>query len=353
MAMGDELLRKGLGRRAVLTGFLSAAVTACSTEQRADPNLLRVLSWEGYSDPQWVRRFERATGARVKITYVYSVDEISAKMTASGGRSYDVLAIESSSYRRLIDQKLIQPIEMRRLSNAAAILPQFRMVNGLRSDNLTYGIPYAWGSLPLIYRKAAFRAPPDSWSILVDPRFRQRVIALDDANNNIVTAAIALGFSNPFALDDTQFTQVKELLLAQKRNLISYFAGFDEGASVFAQGGIDLMQAMAEPQVEMIRSKGVDVGMVIPREGAIGWVDCWGISAGATNIPLAHRWLDAMLEPDSGRYLSDGYHYGNTVDAAANDRSGYDYAARLTFLEAPENFSRRANLWNEIKATPV
>ena len=340
-------------RRSVLAALAASAVAGCSKAPTSSSRLLRVLSWEGYNDPQFVRRFERSTGATVKLTYVYSVDEISAKLTASGGRGYDLVAIESSSYRRLIGQKLLQPIEEELVPRLATLLPQFADMDALRGGDRRYGIPYAWGSIPMIYKKAAFATPPDSWAYLSDSHFKEKVIGLDDANNNIVTAAIALGFANPFDLSDTQFTAIKDLLLAQKRNMVAYYAGFDEGASIFAQGGLDLMFAMAEPQVEMIRSKGTDVDMVIPKEGAIGWVDCWAICAGATNRALAHQWLNAMLMPDACSHLSDEYHYGNSVDQAANLRSGYTYADRLTFLEAPESFTRRAALWNEVKVTPV
>src|SRR5690606_30807157 len=119
-----------------------------------------------------------------------------------------------------------------------------------------------------------------------------------DANNNIVTAAIALAFADPLRLSALHFDAVEAKLLALKRNVATYYAGFDEGASIFAQGGIDLMLAMAEPQVEMIRKRGVDVGLTIPDEGAIGWIDCWAVSAGARDPRLAHAWIDMMTNAD-------------------------------------------------------
>ena len=42
--------------------------------------------------------------------------------------------------------------------------------------------------------------------------------------------------------------------------------------------------------------------------------------------------------------------YGNVTDAAANAAIGMDYSERLVFLEAPEDYTRRQDLWNEVKA---
>jgi putative spermidine/putrescine transport system substrate-binding protein/spermidine/putrescine transport system substrate-binding protein len=56
-----------------------------------------------------------------------------------------------------------------------------------------------------------------------------------------------------------------------------------------------------------------------------------------------------MQEKEVGTYVSQTHGYGNTVDAA----SGLDYGDRLTYLEAPEDFTRRTELWNEVKAAPI
>lgn len=340
-------------RREVLAGLVGVGVAGCASSEADKGKVLRVLSFEGYVDDPWIDAFEKKTGAKAKINYVYSVDEISAKMKASDGQDYDVIIIETSSYKRLIEQRLIRPIDNKKLPALGNLLPVFQDISALAVGGTRYGVPYAWGSIPLIYSIAAFPSPPNSWSVLWDPKYRDRVISLDDANNNIVTMAIALGFKDPFNLNEAQFTQIKAKLLEMKRNVITYYAGFDEGASLFAQGGVDLMLAMAEPQVPMIKKKGVDVGLTIPKEGAIGWIDCWAISAGVQDRELAHVWIDMMLGRDRGTYLSATHQYGNAVDEDGNRQIGLTYADKLIFLDAPEDFARRANLWNEVKATPV
>jgi putative spermidine/putrescine transport system substrate-binding protein/spermidine/putrescine transport system substrate-binding protein len=345
--------RSEVSRRSLLWGA-AAGLAACDGDRPGGvgEKRLRVLSWEGYTDPPWVAAFERKAGCKVDLTYVYSVDEISAKMAASGGSDHDVLCIESSSYRRLVAQRLVKPLPVARLP-VERLLEVFQRLPGLSFDGQTFAVPYSWGSVPLIYARRAFQTPPTSWSVLWDPRFQSRVISEDDANNNIVTMALALGCADPFRLSDSQFARIKAQLLAVKRNLLTYFTGFDEGASIFAQGGLDLMAAMAEPQLEMVRARGVEAGLVIPREGAIGWVDCWAVSAGVRDMDLALAWISHFTSPDVGRYLSRNRHYGNTCDADANAAIGLDYAERLTFLQAPESFARRATLWNEVKASVV
>ena len=334
-------------------GILAALSALPALPALAADKELRILTWEGYADAPWVEAFEKKTGATVKITYTGSVDEIFAKMTASKGEDYDVIAIETSSYKRLVQEKLVQPVDLSKIPNAANLLPAFRDVSAIVFDGKTYAVPFAWGSIPLIYDKKAFPTPPDSWSVLWDDKYAGRVLAMDDANNAIVTTALALGYKDPFNLTDDQFAAIKAKLIDQKRTVLSYYAGFDDGVSIFAQGGIDLMMSMGEPQVPQLQKKGIDAALVIPKEGAIGWIDCWAISAGARDPALAQAWIDAMLDKQVGTYISEKTGYGNTTDADANAAIGLTYADKLVFLQAPESFSKRIDLWNEIKATPA
>ena len=50
-----------------------------------------------------------------------------------------------------------------------------------------------------------------------------------------ILAALVLGFPEPYNLDDEQFAAVKQKLIDMKRLLLTYYAGFDEGADIFAQ----------------------------------------------------------------------------------------------------------------------
>ena len=179
----------------------------------AETKELRMLTWEGYADEQWVKAFEEKTGAKLSVTYTGSVDEIFAKMTASDGADFDVIAIETSSYKRLTELKLLQALDLAKLPNAKNLMPAFQKVSAIEFDGKTYAAPFAWGSIPLIYNADTFKTAPDSWEVLWDPNNKGKVIVMDDANNAIVTAALTLGIKDPFNLSDADFKAVKEKLL--------------------------------------------------------------------------------------------------------------------------------------------
>ncbi|MDQ0395700.1 ABC transporter substrate-binding protein [Labrys monachus] len=308
---------------------------------------VRLLTYEGYADPAWVKEFQDETGIAVKVTYVGGVDEQIAKMKASNGKDYDVVAVDTASLKAFADQKLVAPIDKSKFTSFDNLLPQFQPMANATFDNVTYGIPWAWGSLGLVYDKKTFPQAPTSWSVLWDPQYKGKVISLDDANNCVNFAAIALGIKDPFKLDDAQFAQVKQKLVDLKHNLLTYFAGFDEGTTIWSENNVVLMFSMGELNAINLKKKGFDVGYTIPKEGAVGWLDNLTVSAGSPHPEFAYAWINFAFQKKIGADMAVKSGWASTTAPA----EGMDYADKLIWAKNPEDYNRRQALWNEVKAS--
>lgn len=312
---------------------------------QAEP--LRIFTFEGYTDQEWVAPFEASTGCEVNVTYTGSVDEMFAKMVGSDGADYDLISIDTSLFPQYIEKGLLQAFDLSQIPNVSNLLPAFQNVEEVVSGSDYYGVPIAWGSIGLIYDTDAFPEAPTSWDALWNPETANRAVILDDANNNIVNAAIVLGFDNPFQLSESEFEAVKQKLIEQKRLILSYYAGFEEGVSVWEVGGANLMFSMGESQLGSLIERGYNVEYIIPDEGGIGWLDTWAMSKGAQNVQCAHQWANYFLGGEVGPAMSAAHGYGNTT--AESD--GLDYADKLVWLQPVENMQRRVQIWSEVKAS--
>ncbi|MCB1486473.1 MAG: ABC transporter substrate-binding protein [Bauldia sp.] len=337
-----------LTRRTLLSGAAAMGATLTLPLSLRAEGTLRMLTWEGYAEDEWVKEFEEATGATVNISYAGSVDEMFAKMASSKGADFDLVAVDTSSIPRYIDAGLIQPVDLAKLKNFNNLLPEFQSVKELQHEGKNYGAPFAWGSIGLIYDTNEFADnPPDSWATMWDPELEGRLIALDDANNNIVTAALYLGFEDPYNLTDEQFEQIKKALIDQKQLLATYYSGFDEGVEIWKQNAIVASLAMGEFQAQKMLDQNMPIKYIIPKEGAIGWLDCLLLSAGAENPDLVYAWIDHVLQKKIGLELTAKNAYGNTTSPTP----GMEYADRLSWLQPPEDFNKRIAIWNEVKAS--
>ena len=322
----------------------AALVLAVGTQASAQE--VRLFSFEGYSEPEWVEPFTAATGCEVNVAYTGSVDEMFAKMVGSDGADYDLVSIDTSIVERYLDQGLIIPFDMSQIPNTSNLLPAFSAVAEVMSGGETYGVPIAWGSLGLIYDKEAFPDGVSSWEALWSPENAGHVLALDDANNNVTNAAIVLGLADPFNLSDADFDAVKMKLIEQKQYLISYYAGFEEGVNMWDSSEATLMFSMGEFQTVALANRGYDVVYSIPDEGGIGWLDTWALSKGVKDSECAHQWVNHYLNGETGPAMTAKNGYGNTT----NESPGLDYADKLVWLRPVEDFDRRVSVWNEVKA---
>ena len=307
---------------------------------------VRLFSFEGYAEPEWVEPFEAETGCKVRAAYTGSVDEMFAKMAGSDGADFDLISIDTSIVKRYLDKGLIIPFDMSKIPNTSKLLPSFQNVDEVKYGGKDYGVPIAWGSLGLIYDKESFPNGVDSWEALWDPANAGKVLALDDANNNVTNAAIVLGLKDPFNLSDSDFNAVKKKLIEQKQYLISYYAGFDEGVNIWSSSDASLMFSMGEFQAVELDGRGFDVVYSIPREGGIGWLDTWALSKGVKDSDCAHKWVNHYLNGVTGPVMTDLKGYGNTT----NDSPELNYADKLVWLRPVEDFDRRVQVWNEVKA---
>jgi putative spermidine/putrescine transport system substrate-binding protein len=119
----------------------------------------------------------------------------------------------------------------------------------------------------------------------------------------------------------------------------------EESVELFRRHRVALMFAnYGSQQVKLLRDAGADVGYVLPREGALAWLDCWAITAACMRPDLAHAWLDHMLSASVGRRLSERQGLANTVEPLPTAVA----EGQLVWLEPVEDEARRAALWRRI-----
>src|SRR5579863_264177 len=315
----------------------------------AHENVLRVLAWPGYADSDVVKTFETRFNAHVEVTFVDSDEALWDKMHAGGKPQFDVLAANTAEIRRYTLESLLTPLDLTSLPNTRLQLPRFRAlssINGLTTGGKVYGIPFTYSSMGLIYDRKQIPVAPRSMLELWNPRYRGKVLDFDSAQHNFSFTALALGYTHPFQLTDTQIRKIARKLIDLRRNLLTYYTLPEEATAVFIQHRAALMFGnYGTQQLALLRKAGADVGYVIPDEGALAWLDCWAMSRTATNRPLALAWINYMLEPDVSALLPQRQGLANTLTPPPEYSSD---SAHLIWIQPVENIEARESLWSRI-----
>ncbi len=304
-----------------------------------------MLAWPGYADPDIVKRFEEKHQIKVQVSVVSSDESLWEQVNAGGGREVDVFAVNTAELKRYVDARLVVPLNLQNIPNTRTQLPRFRNLGAIPNvvrEGRVYAIPYTYSEMGIIYDRKQVATPPESISALWDPRYRGRVLAFDTASHNFSIAALALG-KDPFRIDEASYPQVVEHLVALRRNVLTFYSLPEEAAALFRTQKVALVFAnYGTQQVQQLKKDGADIGYVIPREGALAWLDCWTVTRGARDKALAEAWIDHMLERSVSMALTERQGLANTVVA------GQEPAGKILWLEPVEDAERRAALWAQI-----
>ena len=341
--------QKAQGRRhwvfALLLALTCASMSLSATAAR---NTLRVLAWPGYADADLVKVFEQRTGSRVEVTFIDTDELLWQRINQNGAQDFDVFAVNTAELQRYIASNLVTPINATAVPNMARQQALFRdadKIPGLVHSGKRYAVPYTYSEMGLIYDRLQISPPPTSIAIFWDPRYRGKVLLYNGGTQNFSLAAQVLGNSNPFQLKDKQWSAAVDRLIDLRRNAGGFYKQPEESVELFKNKFAALMFAnYGSQQVKLLKAAGIDVGYVIPKEGALTWLDCWAITARAHDSSLAHQWIDYMLEPQPGQILLERQGLANTTSPS-------EYLTKndaIRWLEVVENVTRREQLWERI-----
>jgi len=333
-------------------GLVMLVAATAMMAQAAHAKELRILAWQGYADDDWVKEFEKQTGADVSVVFIGTDDEIWAKIKGSEGKDFDLFAVNTAQLQRYIDAGLTTPYDLSKIPNLKEALPRFRdltQVNGVMRDGKVYAIPLCFDSIGLIYDTDKVKPAPTSMEVLWDPKYKGKVLAYDNGEHNFSFTALTLGIQDPFHLTPEQMEQVKAKLIELKKNVLSFYTTADEALQIYQNNDVALIWAnYGQQQVKAMQDAGAHVAYVNASEGALAWLDTWAMTSGVQDKDLAEQWVNFVLQKKIGQQLSERTGFGNTVVPApsAGEKD------KLVWLQMVEDPLKRSDMWNEIKAAP-
>jgi putative spermidine/putrescine transport system substrate-binding protein len=297
---------RGIRRAHVLVAALAAALCVPAAGVGAGNGLptkigkgegqLNLIAWEGYTQPQWVKPFEKATGCQVNAKYAGSSDEMVTLMRQGGGTQYDGVSASGDASLRLIYGHDVQPVNVNLIPDWKNFIPALKSPPHNTVDGIHYGISLQWGPNTLLYNTKKVKPAPTSWSIIYSPKYKGKItvpdnpIQIADAALYLAKAQPSLAIKDPYELTQTQFNAAVNLLKKQKPLIKKYWALASDEIDLFKNG--DAVVGASWPyQTNTLKADHVPVADLIPREGATGWADTWMMSAHAKHPNCMYKWM--------------------------------------------------------------
>ena len=159
-----------------------------------------------------VGEFERLTGAKVNYTNYESNENMYSKL-AGGGVSYDVIVPSDYMISRLIDEDMLAEINWSNVPNIKYIEEQYR--NLYFDPEQKYSLCFNVGTTALIYNKQLVAEKPESWQVLWDEQYKDKILMFNNSRDAFAIAQAILGQSFNTS-DESEWNAAAELLAEQK-----------------------------------------------------------------------------------------------------------------------------------------
>jgi putrescine transport system substrate-binding protein len=307
--------------KSILSGVAVLSLMAGSAV--AQDRVVNVYNWSDYIDESILEDFTKETG--IKVVYdVFDSNEILETKLLAGGTGYDVVVPTGSFLSRQIQAGVFAPLDRSKLTNMGNMWKDIEQRVEKYDPGNAYSINYMWGTTGFGYNvdkvKAALGddAPVDSWSLLFDPKYAEKLkdcgIFVLDAPTELIPAALNYLGMDPDSKDRGEIEKAGELLktvrpFVQKFHSSEYINALANGDICLAVGWSgDVLQARDRAAEA---GNGVTVEYSIPKEGALMWFDQMAIPADAPHMDEAHEFLNYIMRPDVMAKASNYVYYAN------------------------------------------
>jgi spermidine/putrescine transport system substrate-binding protein len=291
-----------------------------------------ISNWDGYMPADLLANFTQETGIEAELSVHATNEEVMGKVTAGGGKGYDVLFVSSPFVEALASLGLIADLDPANIPNLANLYPEAQTL--AYDEGNKHSVPYAWGTTGLCYRSDLVTAEPTSWMDLLKPAddLKGKVTMLATDRWLMAAGLKALGYSVN-ATDEAEITAAKDLLIEAKKSLLAY----DDTTfySKLVSGEASLVQAW-DGWCNYGIGENAAIKYVIPKEGTDMWVDTMVVTAASENKAAAEAFINYVLRPEVHRWVAENilYKVPNKTAMDALDKSLFESFPNMAMTPA-------------------
>ena len=280
--------------------------------------VVNVCSWGEYIDEELITRFEEETGIRVNYQTAES-NEALYSLIKMGGADFDVIVPSDYMIARLIEEDMLAELDYDNIPNFDLIDDTYTHLS--YDPENKYTVPYAWGTLGIIYNTAMVSEPITSWSAMFDPQYAGQVLMINNSRDAIGAALLSLGYSLN-TTDESQLEEAFNLIKQAKDNGVYQAFVMDEVFGKMEGGNAAIAMYYAGDYLTMLENN-EDLAFVIPEEGSNWFVDAMCVLKSSQHKDEAEEWINFIASTDANLANMDYIWYASPNTEALEEYPAY------------------------------
>jgi spermidine/putrescine-binding protein len=300
-ALMELSARSALSRRQALIGAGALGATAAFGARPAfAKTTMTWMGWQGYETPILSGTFVADNDIDFQPTFISSNEEIITKLQAGGLGKTDLITMYFGYLPLMAEGGLLEPIDAGKIDQMPKLIPQFLAQDAIKYDGNLMGVPWNWGSLPLMYDPAAVSSVPESWLDILKPEYQGKVAMVDDPLGNLlIWGTVVTGKPMGTILTKEEMVQVIDKLIEIKtKHARAFFPSYGDMGDAFARNEVAVSAIGWEAVAVWVQAKGKTIKYTIPKEGTGMFMDCLCIPKDAPNIELSYKMINHVVSAE-------------------------------------------------------
>jgi len=335
----------------------SVSLVGCkgSSSTSTDKQELNVFNWTEYIPDAVIAKFEDETGIKVNYSTYSSNEECLAKVESSSEGTYDIV-VPSDYMISIMKQKgLLEELNKGNITNFSNLNDTY--LNKEFDEGNKYSMPFDAGAAVLAVNTDVVKDSITSYKDLLNSKYANSLVVLDDQRALIGLALKALGYSLN-EVSDAKLAEAKAYLEKLKPNIKAYDSDSPKTSLISGETSIGFIW---NAECALAMAEKPSIKPVYPKEGMYLFIDSFAVPKGAKNKENAEKFINFMLRPEISKMVTDVFPYKN-VNKAAYDSLSESYKnngasnvpdsemAKGEFVkDVGDATSKFDKLWSEIK----
>ncbi|MCB0828489.1 MAG: extracellular solute-binding protein [Solirubrobacterales bacterium] len=336
------------------SGEDTSEATAPSKAELEKPatGTLRVFAYDDTVTDEQLDPFREANpDLDLKIATFNSNDEAAAKL--AGGFEADVVEVCLDEAKPLLTRNQLRPLDTSGI--AAWDKLSFRDEPEVTQDGNVIMVPLSAGPYGIAYNTDDIPDGVDSYEQMFGGEYDGR-IAIEGGNpvTPLATAALTLGFDDPFNMTDDQLEQAKQFLIDHQDAIRSYPDSDSDMVNLFKTNEAVVANSGRGTALDMI-DEGIPVKWVAPEEGTWSWICGLGITSKAKNIDAAYKLINYYADPEAQAISAENGFVITNPDAESLVPAKFKETASPKSIEGsipltePENIEAYTKAWQQVR----
>ena len=343
------LRRVGAGLAACV---LVVTLIVTGRSARSD-RVVNVCSWGEYIDESLITQFEEETGIRVNYQTAES-NEALYSLIKMGGADFDVIVPSDYMIARLIDEDMLAELDYSHIPNFDLIADTYKNLS--YDPENKYTVPYAWGTLGIIYNSTMVDGDIDSWDAMFDEKYAGNVLMIRNSRDALAAALLDLGYDIN-TTDEAQIREAYELLADAKSKGVYQSFVMDEVFGKMDGSNAAIAMYYAGDYLTMLDNN-PDLKFVVPKEGSNWFVDAMCVLKTAQHKEEAEAWINFIASTESSLANMDYIGYASpNLEALEGYPAYYEETygepldvERYEIMAAPDDVLARCELYTNLPA---